>query len=567
MFDFKKFLKEGGVEKYLLEAQFGNDIESRYQYIRPLMSRLPDSARTEAMIDGMEEARAEDDKMAFDFYFVETMKMLGLETELMEADSLINPEAEEIDSEDLDAAADYYDSLAENDTILDEFLQMPAQEEEEEEEEGANVEVLDDVEELEIEKEQEVTININLQEGKFEVGDYVVFADDWKTGSPMRVTGMRKMFASPLHAIKVTKLNGETAEYDETQLVKLMSPEEKANAFVREGEIDIDEILGEGFFDRLQAKASGTGAGLKQRVKNVGAALKGDKEQFVNPTDANHMAQIRSITNDTNEYIDDALADLTKLFAGRKVDPKTQRVFDAWKEEAEKLKNLQQMLLNPEPLAPDNDKPFTNEEVEGEVQSEAMSNQLKINKLLQAANTIEDSLNDVNLELTDDQIDKFTEMILDLRAKAKASLKENEGQSVTPEQEKTYKNLKYLHGEVMNLLHRRMAIANRTGVELNKWRDQIEWGVKGGKFPDFWKDINLKDLLSDPDLNSEAGKGLNFFFMQHAKDIKADAERAAGIFGTEKVGGKKLDATTQLLVKAYKVLASAAGNYIKAWNK
>ena len=299
MFDFKKFLKEGGVEKYLLEAQFGNDIESRYQYIRPLMSRLPDSARTEAMIDGMEEARAEDDKMAFDFYFVETMKMLGLETELMEADSLINPEAEEIEDDDLAAAADFYDSLAENDTILDEFLQIPAQEEEE----GADIEVLDDVEELEIEKEQEVTININLQEDvplgiapPFAIGDYVVFADDWKKGSPMRVTGMRKMFASPLHAIKVTKLNGETAEYDETQLAKLMSPEEKANAFVRE-------------------------------------------------------------------------------------------------------------------------------EVEGEVQSEAMSDQLKINKLLQAANTIEDSLNDVNLELTDDQIDKFTEMILDLRAKAKAKLK------------------------------------------------------------------------------------------------------------------------------------------------
>ena len=213
MFDFKKFLKEGGVEKYLLEAQFGNDIESRYNFIRPLMSRLNDSARTEMLIDGMEEARAEDDKQAFDFYFVEAMKELGLESELMEADSLVNPEAEEIDAEDLDAAADYFDSLAENDKILDEFLQMPAQEEEEEDEEV-------------VEKEAEVTININLQE-----------------------------------------------------------------------------------------------------------------------------------------------------------------------------------------------------EVEGEVQSEAMSDQLKINKLLQAANTIEDSLNDVNLELTDDQIDKFTEMILDLRDKAKAKLK------------------------------------------------------------------------------------------------------------------------------------------------
>ena len=225
-FDYKGFLKEGGIEKYLLEENFGNDIESRYQYIRPLMSRLPDSARTEAMIDGMEEARAEDDKMAFDFYFVETMKMLGLETELMEAD--------------------LFDNLAENDNVLDEFLQMPA----EEEEKGADIEVLDDVEELEIEKD--ITININLQEDvplgiapPFAKGDYVVFADDQLKGSPMRVIGMRKMFGSPLHAITVEKLNGETAEYDETQLVKMLSPEEKANVFVREleGEVQTENKL------------------------------------------------------------------------------------------------------------------------------------------------------------------------------------------------------------------------------------------------------------------------------------------------------------------------------------
>ena len=401
MFDFKKFLKEGGVEKYLLEAQFGNDIESRYQYVRPLMSRLPDSARTEAMIDGMEEARAEDDKMAFDFYFVETMKMLGLETELMEADSLINPEAEEIEDDDLAAAADFYDSLAENDTILDEFLQMPAQEEEE----GAEVEVLDDVEELEIEKEQEVTININLQEGKFEVGDYVVFADDWKKGSPMRVTGMRKMFASPLHAIKVTKLNGETAEYDETQLVKLMSPEEKANAFVREGEVD------EGRFDRLKAKVKGAAAGAGQIAKNLGGAVTGDASKVSSVKDAAQMAKFKSLSGDAIKQNDKALADIKKIFQDKTVSPKTMEKIQKYFDKSNELKKIQQALVG------------TVNEVEGEVQSEAMSDQLKINKLLQAANTIEDSLNDVNLELTDDQIDKFTEMILDLRAKAKAKLK------------------------------------------------------------------------------------------------------------------------------------------------
>ena len=226
MFDFKKFLAEGGVEKYLLEAQFGNDLESRYNYVRPLMSRLPDSARTEMMIDGMEDAMMEDDKAAFDFYFVETMKMLGLEQELMEPDddmsepdyedyapdsalgpnpsfveegeSLVNPEAEEIEDDDLAAAADYFDSLAENDDVLDEML----------------------------------------AEGKFAIGDLVYRRFDDKK-APMKVVKMRKMFASPLHAVTVVgTAGGDELEYDETQLVKLMSPEEKANVFVRENEVE-----------------------------------------------------------------------------------------------------------------------------------------------------------------------------------------------------------------------------------------------------------------------------------------------------------------------------------------
>ena len=157
-FNYKKFLKEGGIEKYLLEEQFGNDIESRYNFVRPLMSRLPDSARTEAMIDGMEEAKAEDDKMAFDFYFVETMKMLGLESELMEVDN-----------------------LEENDDVLDEII----------------------------------------DEAMFDVGDMVVMRTDQLKGAPMKVKGMRRMFGSNVNAISVEKQDGEEVEYDETQLVKL----------------------------------------------------------------------------------------------------------------------------------------------------------------------------------------------------------------------------------------------------------------------------------------------------------------------------------------------------------
>lgn len=77
-FDYTKFLKEGGIEKYLMEANFGNDLQSRYDYIRPLMSKLPDSARTETLIDGMEDGLREDDKSLFDYYFVEAMKELEI---------------------------------------------------------------------------------------------------------------------------------------------------------------------------------------------------------------------------------------------------------------------------------------------------------------------------------------------------------------------------------------------------------------------------------------------------------------------------------------------------------
>ena len=308
MFNFKKFLKEGGVEKYLLEAQFGNDIESRYQYIRPLMSRLPDSARTEAMIDGMEEARAEDDKMAFDFYFVETMKMLGLETELMEAD--------------------LFDNLAENDKVLDEFLEMPAQEEE-----GADIEVLDDVEELEIEKD--ITININLEESDIKVGDLVYFKGQ-EDKVPMEVLKVRRMFGSNLDAITTEK-----GEYDETQLVRAKRAVDMGDGTFQVSEEEEEE----------QTK--------RDDRQNVDKQTKRDDRQNV----------------DRGENRGFSIYDLEEV------------------------------------------------DVEGYVQTEAMSDQLKINKLLQAANTIEASLNDVNLELTDDQIDNFTEMILDLRAKAKAKLK------------------------------------------------------------------------------------------------------------------------------------------------
>ena len=97
-FNYTKFLKEGGIEKNLQEAgDFGNDPQDRYNYARKFTADLPDTARTEQMIQNLEDA-LEDYKMTdevgeFDRAFVEIMIALGKESELMEGESLINPEA------------------------------------------------------------------------------------------------------------------------------------------------------------------------------------------------------------------------------------------------------------------------------------------------------------------------------------------------------------------------------------------------------------------------------------------------------------------------------------------
>ena len=56
-FNYTKFLKEGGIEKNLQEAgDFGNDPQDRYNYVRKFTADLPDTARTEQMIDNLDDA-------------------------------------------------------------------------------------------------------------------------------------------------------------------------------------------------------------------------------------------------------------------------------------------------------------------------------------------------------------------------------------------------------------------------------------------------------------------------------------------------------------------------------
>ena len=88
-FNYTKFLKEGGVEKNLQEADdFGNDPQDRYNYVRKFTADLDDTARTEQMIQNLDDAlkdyKMTDEVGEFDQAFVDIMKALGKEKELSE---------------------------------------------------------------------------------------------------------------------------------------------------------------------------------------------------------------------------------------------------------------------------------------------------------------------------------------------------------------------------------------------------------------------------------------------------------------------------------------------------
>ena len=58
-----------------------------------------------------------------------------------------------------------------------------------------------------------------LLKEEYEVGDIVLMRGDELKGEELTIDSKRRMFGSKLNAYTVKKSNGETAEYDETQLV------------------------------------------------------------------------------------------------------------------------------------------------------------------------------------------------------------------------------------------------------------------------------------------------------------------------------------------------------------
>ena len=98
----------------IAESNFGNDPQDRYDYVRKFTADLPDTARSEYLVsnldDALEDFKLTDEVGEFDQAFVDIMKALGKEKELMGEG---NPEADEISDDDLAAAADYFDSMEE----------------------------------------------------------------------------------------------------------------------------------------------------------------------------------------------------------------------------------------------------------------------------------------------------------------------------------------------------------------------------------------------------------------------------------------------------------------------
>ena len=89
---------------------------------------------------------------------------------------------------------------------------------------------------------------------------------------------------------------------------QLLAYQVKQNAEnLEENDIALDEILDEGFLDRLKAKAKGAVAGAKATVANI----KGDKEGGIK--DAAQAAKLKSVISDLDKDIQDALKTVNKV--------------------------------------------------------------------------------------------------------------------------------------------------------------------------------------------------------------------------------------------------------------
>ena len=202
----------------IAESNFGNDPQDRYNYVRKFTADLPDTARSEYLVsnldDALEDFKLTDEVGEFDQAFVDIMKALGKEKELMGEG---NPEADEISDDDLAAAADYFDSMEEELATPNEMSAMAIEKEMAEGIPDVNTDFSVDTDFSADLSENDAVLDEIVKDAKFEIGDKVTMKAG---GGEMEIVGARKMFGNNTQAYKVKKADGETVEYSANQLKK-----------------------------------------------------------------------------------------------------------------------------------------------------------------------------------------------------------------------------------------------------------------------------------------------------------------------------------------------------------
>jgi len=94
----REFRDDEGEEDFGGDPQdFGNDLESRFQFIAPRLARFPGKKeQLKPLFLQMTDAMEEDDKVVFDDAFVKAMQMMGYEDKLEENDKMLDEIMNEI---------------------------------------------------------------------------------------------------------------------------------------------------------------------------------------------------------------------------------------------------------------------------------------------------------------------------------------------------------------------------------------------------------------------------------------------------------------------------------------
>jgi hypothetical protein len=165
--------------------------------------------------------------------------------------------------------------------------------------------------------EEETPMLRGIEDGKFKPGDSVVFKGG-EGETPMKVLRVRRMFGSDLEAVTVVGPLGKTAEYDETQLVKVNESlnenmEQQAKAFflqlLKKGAID--NLPAEGDLSFLYTQLMMANAdGDIEAVEDILYDLRDDKDElFADRDNRNNMdpdeAQLADEDEMFNSYDDD----------------------------------------------------------------------------------------------------------------------------------------------------------------------------------------------------------------------------------------------------------------------